>query len=102
MSLDDPLNKRVRFSPTSKTRAKKIRQSNRINTNFEQILLRIIFCFEKAKHWEDLLPTEKIMLELRWTDSMNALLTVGNYSVMQPSLSAREQTSEEDEQENAG
>jgi hypothetical protein len=92
-----PVNKFVSSDPNPKAIAKKIRRLNRGNGKLNWILQRIISCHEKAKHWEDLSPTQRIMLELEWTDSTDGLLSIGNMNVMHSiRYRLREQTPEED------
>jgi hypothetical protein len=101
MNISNPVNKFVSSDPIPKATAKKIRRLHRGNGKLNWILQRIISCHEKAKHWEDLSPTERIMLEIEWTDSMDGLLSVGNRKIMHSiRYKLREQTPEEDEEEN--
>jgi hypothetical protein len=101
MNISNPVNKFVSSDPIPKAIAKKIRRLNRGNGNLNWILQRIISCHEKAKHWDDLSPPERIMLELEWADSLLALLSIGNFLVTRSiRYRLREQTPEEDEEEN--
>ena len=89
-------NSSVPLGSNPKATAKKIRKIIR----GERILLKIIYCYERAQHWEDLSPTERIILELEWADSLLALLSIGNFLVTRSiRYRLREQTSEEDELE---
>jgi hypothetical protein len=98
MSLDSLLNKRVRFGPTSKANAKEIRQLKRTNGNLSTILWGICSCIERAKQWSKLSPTERIILEQKWTDLMLELLKTGNIRVMHSlRYRLREQIPEEDD-----
>ena len=104
MSFGELIDKPVRhhFGPTSKARAKKIRQLGQGDRNLGMILLDIYYCIELAKHWDKLSPTERIMLEQKWTDSLLALLSIGNFLVTRSiRYRLREQTPEEDKIENA-
>ena len=95
-------NSSVPLGSNPKATAKKIRKISQGNRSFERILLQIMSCHEKAKHWEDLSPTERIMLELEWTDSTDGLLSIGNKKIMRSiRYRLREQTPVEDELENA-
>jgi hypothetical protein len=102
MNISNPVNKFVSSDPIPKATAKKIRRLDRGNGELNWILQRITSCLEKAKHWENLSPTERIMLELEWADSLLALLSIGNFLVARSiRYRLREQTPEEDEIENA-
>jgi hypothetical protein len=100
MFLDSLLNKPARFGPSSKARAKKIRCLDQGIRELGTILLDIHSCIEQTKHWNKLSPTERFMLEQKWTDLMLELLRVGNIRVMHSlRYKLREQTTEEDELE---
>ena len=91
-------NSSVPLGPIPKATAKKIRKISQGNRSFKRILLRIMSCVEKAKHWDDLSPTERIMLEIEWADSLLALLSIGNFLVTRSiRYRLREQTPEEDD-----
>ncbi|CAN5281522.1 hypothetical protein BH18THE2_BH18THE2_26540 [soil metagenome] len=95
-------NSSVPLGSTPKATAKKIQWLGRGNRGFSQMLLRIFYCYIKAKHWEDLSPTERILLELEWTDSADGLLSIGNKNIIHSiRYRLREQTPEEVEEENA-
>jgi hypothetical protein len=80
------------------TAAKKIIKLNHENWDFESTLLKLYSCYKKAQHWDDLSPAERILLEIRWTDSADELLTVGNIDVMHSlRYRLREQIPEEDD-----
>jgi hypothetical protein len=100
MNIRIPVNKFAPLDSYHKATAKEIRRLSRGDRNFSRRLLRIIFCYEKAKHWEDLSPIERIMLELEGTDSIDGLLSIGNTNIMHSiRYRLREQTPEEDEEE---
>jgi hypothetical protein len=102
MSLGKLLDKSVRFGPTPKAKAKKIHRLSRGNSDLVTILLDIYSCIEQAKHWDKLSSTECIILEQKWTDLILELLRIGNIRIMHGlRYKLREQTSEEDELENA-
>jgi hypothetical protein len=97
MLLGEPVNKRVRFGPTLKARAKKISQLNPNGASINQTLLDIYSCYRRTKHWNKLPHTERILLELRWTDLILELLGIGNGRVMHSLYyKLREQSPEED------
>jgi hypothetical protein len=99
MSVGNLLDKAVDSSPTPKVRARKINLLTRNRGNFENMLLDIYSCHERAKHWKKLSPIERILLELRWTDLVLKLLSVGNTCVMRSiRYSLCEQESEEDKE----
>jgi hypothetical protein len=101
MNISNPVNKFVSSEPIPKATAKKIWRLDRGDGKLNWILQRIISCLEKAKHWDDLSPPERIMLELEWADSLLALLSIGNFLVARSiRFRLREQTPEEDEEEN--
>ena len=94
-------NSSVPLGSIPKARAKKIRLLSRGNGDLGTILSGICTCVEGAKHWSKLSPTERIILELTWTDLMPGLLKTGNIRVMHSlRYKLREQTPEEDELEN--
>jgi hypothetical protein len=102
MNIRSPINKFAPSDSNPNATAKNIREISWSNRSFERILLRIISCFEKARRWDDLSPTGRIMLELEWADSLLALLSLGNFLVTRSiRYRLREQTPEEDELENA-
>jgi hypothetical protein len=97
LSLDELVNKSVSSDCSPEATAKKILGIGGENARFNRIISQIIFCYEKAKHWKDLSPTERIMLELGWTDTADELLTFGNIEIMHSiRYRLREQTPEED------
>jgi hypothetical protein len=98
--LDSLLNKPARFGPSSKARAKKIHCLGQVIRELATTHLDIYSCIEQAKHWNNISPTERIMLEQKWTDLMLELLRIGNIRVMHSlRYKLREQTTEEDELE---
>ena len=99
MSLDNLLNKPVRFGPVPKAKAKKIIQLGRNSRNLDRTLLDINSCYRRAKHWNKLPHVKRILVELRWTELMLELLGIGNSAVMHSiRYKLREQTPEEDEE----
>jgi hypothetical protein len=99
MLLDGHLNKYIRFSPTPKAKAKKIRHLGS-RLDLEHTLMEIRACYMMTKHWNKLAQAERIMLELRWTDLMLRLLGIGNNDVMHSiHYRLREHTPEEDEEQ---
>src|SRR5687767_10878014 len=82
MFLVSLLNKPARFGPSSKARAKKIHCLGQGIRELATILLDIHSCIEQAKHWDKLSPTERIILEQKWTDLMLEVLRIGNIRVM--------------------
>jgi hypothetical protein len=97
LSLDELVNKSVSSESSPEATSKKILRLSLGNARFNRIISRIIFCYEKAKHWQVLSPTERIMLELGWTDTADELLTFGNTEIMHSiRYRLREQTPEED------
>jgi hypothetical protein len=95
MYIGDLLNKSVPGIPAAK--AKRIRQLNRNDRNFERTLLGAYSCYELARHWKVLSPSERITLESIWTDFMLRLLSIGNNKVMRSiRYRLREQSPEED------
>jgi hypothetical protein len=98
MYLGEPVNKSVR---SSKAKAKRIHQLDRSDGNLHRALLDVYTCYNIARHWKDLTPTERIMVESGWTDSVLRLLSIGNNTVMRSlRYRLREQTPEEDEETN--
>jgi hypothetical protein len=98
MSLDNLLNKPVRFGPVPKAKAKKISQLGH-NSSLGRTLLDIYSCYRRAKHWDKLPHAKRILLELRWTELMLELLGIGNSTVMHSlRYKLREETPEEDEE----
>jgi hypothetical protein len=51
-------NSSVSLDPIPKATAKKIRKISQEKRCYKRILLRIMSCVEKAKHWDDLSPRE--------------------------------------------
>lgn len=95
-------NSSVPLGSNPKATAKEIRKISRGDRNFKLVLLRIISCYEKSKRWEDLSPTERIMLELEWTDSADGLLSIGNTNLLHSiRYRLKEQTVEEDKEAEA-
>jgi hypothetical protein len=102
MLLGEPVNKRVRFGPTPKARAKEINQLSRDSERLCQTLLDIYSRYRRTIHWNKLPHAEHIQFELRWTELMLELLGIGNNTVMLSlHYKLREQTPEEDEETNA-
>jgi hypothetical protein len=102
MNIPCPVNKFVPSVPSPKATAKKIHRLSRGNGDLGTILLDIYSCIEQAKHWDKLSSTECIILEQKWTDLILELLRIGNIRIMHGlRYKLREQTSEEDELENA-
>jgi hypothetical protein len=100
MNIPCPVNKFVPSVPSPKATAKKIHRLSRGNGDLGTILLDIYSCIEQAKHWDKLSPTERIMLEQKWTDLLLKLLGIGNSRLMHSlCYKLREQTPEEDEEE---
>jgi hypothetical protein len=100
LSLGELINKSVRFGPISKARAKKIHRLTQGNRDLGTILLDIYSCIEQAKLWDKLSPTERIMLEQKWTDFMLKLLGIGNSRLMHSlRYKLREQTPGEAEKD---
>ena len=100
MYLREPLDKAVHFGPAPKARGKRIRRISRNLGNLRTIVLAICSCIERAKSWNKLTPTERITLELKWTDLMLELLRIGNTKLMHSlRYRLREQSIEEDELE---
>jgi hypothetical protein len=101
MNIPCPVNKFVPSVPSPKATAKKIHRLSRGNGDLGTILLDIYSCIEQAKHWDKLSPTERIMLEQKWTDFMLKLLGIGNSRLMHSlRYELREQTQEKAEKEN--
>jgi hypothetical protein len=73
MSIDELLDKPVHSNFTSKATAKKIRRLSRGQGSLNWTLLKILSCYERAKNWEDLSPTE-----LSCTNCTSELLSIGN------------------------
>jgi hypothetical protein len=101
MNIDELSYKQSVPHVASKARAKGIRPVYLSHRDLGTILLDIyVQCIEQAKHWDKLSPTERIMLEQKWTDLMLGLLRIGNIRVMHGlRYKLREQTTEEDELE---
>jgi hypothetical protein len=67
------------------------------NRSLEHTLLEIHACYKTTEYWDKLAPTERIIVEGRWTDLMLELLAVGNRRVMHSlHYGLREKTPEED------
>jgi hypothetical protein len=63
---------------SKRAKAKRIQQLRSLDLTLE----KIASCYIKAKRWNRLSPTERIMLELEWTDSAIEILSIGNINVM--------------------
>jgi hypothetical protein len=100
MSIDELLNKSVRSDPIPKSRSRKIRLPNPNHDSLDRILVDVYWCYDMTRHQKDLSPSERFLVESKWTDSVLRLLRIGNSTVMR-SIGYRlmEQTSEEDEVE---
>jgi hypothetical protein len=83
----------------SKARAERIW---RFNQTLDPVFLDLYRCYVGAQHWDELSPTERILAESKWTETILRLLSIGNKGVMHSlGYRLREQTLEEDEDENA-
>jgi hypothetical protein len=102
LSCGELIDKPVRhFGPISKARAKKISQLDPVESDLCTILLDIYSCVEQATHWDKLSPTERIVLEQKWSDLLLKLLGIRNSRLMHNvRYKLREQTPEEVAKEN--